>query len=94
MIDSKYSMKYKMPHSVVHIVDNTGQQKTNAVVKADDPSLYSTIVVTGLPMGEDNQVVNITRSDILNVAYGLSGISKNDRDKYGQTIEYPNALIE
>ena len=93
MIDAKYAMKYPMPHSIVHIVDNsmyTGQLPT---VVADDPSLYSTIVVTGTPMGEDGKVVKITRSDVASAAYGLGNLTTDDVKKYGQSITYPLSII-
>ena len=93
MIDAKYAMKYPMPHSVVHIVDNsmyTGQLPT---VVADDPSLYATIVVTGTPMGEDGKVVKITRSDVASAAYGLGNLTADDVKKYGQSITYPLSII-
>lgn len=93
MIDTKYGLKYSMPHSIVHIVDNSSYTGTLPVVIADDPSLYSTIVVTGCPMGEDNRVVNINRSDVANVAYGLRDLTMDDRTKYGQCVEYANSLI-
>lgn len=93
MIDTKYGLKYSMPHSIVHIVDNSSYTGPLPVVIADDPSLYSTIVVTGCPMGEDNRVVNINRSDVANVAYGLGNLTLDDRTKYGQCVEYTNSLI-
>jgi len=93
MIDAKYAMKYPMPHSVVHIIDNsmyTGQLPT---VVADDPSLYATIVVSGTPMGEDGKVVKITRSDVASAAYGLGNLTTDDIKKYGQSITYPLSII-
>lgn len=94
MIDSQYALKYSFPHSIVHIVDNSGYQGELPTVTAEDPSLYSTLVVTGLPMGEDNKIVTVTNSNILNTAYGLANISKSDFNKYGQAIEYPTSLVE
>lgn len=94
MIDTKYGLKYPMPHSVVHIVDNSVYTGPLPVTVADDPSLYSTIVVTGTPMGEDNKVVSITRSDVVNLAYGIGNLTGTDRAKYGQTIDYPVSLLE
>ncbi|EKC69367.1 protein containing Regulator of K+ conductance, partial [human gut metagenome] len=44
-------------------------------------------------MGEDNRVVNINRSDVANVAYGLGNLTLDDRTKYGQCVEYANSLI-
>lgn len=93
MIDTKYGLKYPMPHSVVHIVDNSEYTGALSVAVADDPSLYATIVVTGAPMGEDNRVISLTRDDILNVAFGINTVTSADRKKYGQTIDYASSLI-
>lgn len=93
MIDSRYAMKYSMPHSVVHIVDNSMYTGELPTVVADDPSLYSTIVVVGTPMGEDNRVVKITRSDIAASAFGLGSLTTDDIKKYGQTVTYPTSVI-
>lgn len=93
MIDTKYGLKYSMPHSVVHIVDNSAYTGPLPVTVADDPSMYATLVVTGAPMGVDNKVVTITRSDVANTAFGLGTINKADRKKYGQSIDYPLDLI-
>ena len=93
MIDSKYALKYSMPHVVVHIVDNSSYTGALPAAVADDPSLYATLVVTGAPMGEDNKIVSITRSDILSAAYGLGSISVSDREKFGQTIDYAPSLL-
>ena len=94
MLESKFGMKYKMPHVLVHIVDNSARSAGQEVVVADDPSMYATLVVSGFPIGEDNKLIHVTRSDILNVAYGLGNITASDIKKYGQTITYPNALID
>jgi len=94
MLDTKYGMKYSFPHTLVHIVDNSAYNGDLPVVLADDPSMFGTIVVSGFPMGEDRRVINITRSDILNVAYGLGSIGATDVKKYGQTITYPLSLID
>ena len=93
MLETKYGLKYSMPHSVVHIVDNSMYKGQLPLVVVDDPSLYATIVVSGAPMGLDREMVAINRSDVLNVAYGMSNISANDIKKYGQSITYPSALI-
>lgn len=93
MINSKYGLKYSMPHSLVHIVDNSMYTGALPVAIADDPSLFAAIVVTGTPMGEDNKIVNITRSDVLNGAFGIGNLSTTDRKKYGQTIEYAGSLL-
>lgn len=93
MIETKYGLKYPMPHSIVHIVDNSQYTGELPVTTAADPSLYSTIVVTGAPMGEDNKIVNITRTDVLNSAYGLGSLSNADIEKYGQSVTYPLSLI-
>lgn len=93
MIDTKYGLKYPMPHSVVHIVDHSMYTGELPVVIADDPSLYSAIVVTGTPMGVDNRVVTVARDDVLNTAFGIASLTSSDRKKYGQTIDYAGSLI-
>ena len=93
MLDKKYGLKYSMPHSVVHIVDNSMYAGDLPVTVADDPSLYASIVVTGAPMGVDNEIININRSDVLNVSYGTSNLTTNDIKKYGQGITYPASLL-
>lgn len=93
MIETIYGLKYHFPHSLVHIVDNTMYNGTLPVVIADDPSLMATLVVSAMPYGEDNVCRTITRSDVLNVAWGNSFIAQSDIKKYGQTIKYPEALI-
>lgn len=93
MIETKYGLKYSFPHSLVHIVDNSAYTGDLPVVVAEDPSLFSTIVVTGAPMGEDNRVITVTRSDVLNVGYGLGNITSEDLNRYGQSVEYPTSLI-
>lgn len=93
MIETKYGVKYPMPHSLVHIVDNSQYTGALPTIVADDPSLYSTIVVTGAPIGLDNKVITVTRDDVLDVAYGLSSIGNTERKLYGQTIDYPKSII-
>lgn len=93
MLDLKYGLNYPFPHSVVHIIDNSMYTGELPVVVAEDPSLYSTIVVSGAPMGEDNKMVAINRSDVANVAYGLGRLEVSDIKKYGQAITYVNSLI-
>ena len=93
MLGSEYAMKYSMPHSVVHIVDNSAYQGALPTVIADDPSLYATLVVTGAPMGPDNEIISINRSDVLNVAFGMNNLSPADIKKYGQTVTYPASLL-
>lgn len=93
MIETKFGLKYPFPHTLVHIVDNSSYTGDLPVVVADDPSMYGTIVVTGCPMGEDNRVINVKRSDVLNVAYGLGNLGTSDIRKYGQSVLYPTALI-
>lgn len=93
MLDTKYGMKYSMPHTVVHIVDNSAFNGELPVTIVDDPSLLATIVVTGAPMGEDNRIININRSDVLNVAYGMRDLTSADIEKYGQSVTYPTALL-
>ena len=93
MIDTKYGLKYPMPHSVVHIVDNSAYTGELPVVVAEDPSLYSAIVVTGLPMGDDNKMVTVLRDDVLNTAYGVQSMTVSDLKKYGQTASYASSLI-
>lgn len=94
MLETKYGMKYSFPHTLVHIVDNSAYTGDLPLVVADDPSMYGTLVVAGFPMGEDRSVINIGRSDILNVAYGLGSIGASDVKKYGQSITYPLSLID
>ena len=94
MLDTKFGMKYPFPHTLVHIVDNSAYTGELPVIVADDPSMYGTLVVSGFPMGEDRRVIRVTRSDILNVAYGLNSIGTSEIKKYGQTITYPMSLIE
>lgn len=93
MLDKKYGMKYSFPHSVVHIIDNSMNGEALPVTVVDDPSLLATIVVSGAPMGKDREMVQINRSDILNVAYGLGNLNPSDINKYGQTVTYPSSLI-
>lgn len=93
MIETKYGLKYSMPHSLVHIVDNSEYNGPIPVVMAEDPSLLASIVVTGAPMGADNKMITITRSDVLGVAYGMSNISVDNIKKYGQSITYAGSLI-
>lgn len=94
MLDTKFGMKYSFPHTLVHIVDNSSYTGDLPVVVAQDPSMYGTIVVAGFPMGEDGKVIQVTRSDILSVAYGLGKIGASDIKKYGQTITYPLSIID
>ena len=94
MIDAKYGLKYNMPHSVVHIVDNSSYDGDLPVSIAEDPSLYSTIVLTGTPMGEDNRVLTITREDVINTAFGISSIGVNEKQKFGQSVEYPKNILK
>ena len=82
-----------MPHSVVHIVDNSMYAGQLPTVVADDPSLYATLVVTGAPMGADNEIISINRSDVLNVAYGINNLSSADIKKFGQTVTYPGSIL-
>lgn len=93
MLDAKYGLKYSMPHSIVHIVDNSIRPGTTQPTVVDDPSLYSTIVVTGAPMGVDNEIISINRSDVLNVSCGLDNITASDIKKYGQSVTYPQSLL-
>lgn len=93
MIESKYGLKYSFPHSVVHIVDNSVYTGELPAVIAQDPSLYSTMVVTALPMGEDNRFINLTRTDIANAAFGLYNLTTADREKFGQAVDYPINIL-
>jgi hypothetical protein len=93
MLETKYGLKYSMPHSIVHIVDNSMYQGELPRIVSDDPSLYSTIVVSGAPMGADNEIIPINRSDVLNVAYGMANLSSGDIKKFGQTVTYPSAIL-
>ena len=94
MLDNKYAVKYKMPHSLLHIVDNSGNRENLPTTVADDPSLYSTIVVTATPMGADNRIINLNRADVAAISFGLNNVTAEDVRKYGQSIEYPLSLIE
>lgn len=93
MIESKYSMKYPMPHVVIHIEDNSGYTGPLPTKTAEDPSIYATIVASGLPMGEDGKLVTITDDRVLG-AFGIQTVSEADRAKYGQSVAYPSALID
>lgn len=93
MLETRYGLKYSMPHSIVHIVDNSMYQGELPRIITDDPSLYATIVVSGAPMGADNEMIPINRSDVLNVAYGMANLSSGDIKKYGQTVTYPSAVL-
>lgn len=94
MIDARFGLKYSFPHTLVHIVDNSMYTGPLPVQQTYDPSLFATIVVTGMPMGVDNQVVTITRSDVFNTAFGGNSMTNADIEKYGQAIEYPMSLIQ
>lgn len=93
MLDPKYALKYQMPHSVVHIVDNSAASGVSTPVVVDDPSLYATIVVTGCPMGVDRQMITLNRTDIASIAFGLGNLTTDDIKRYGQTVEYPMSLL-
>ena len=93
MIDSRFGLKYKMPHSLVHIVDNSQYDGPLPVITAEDPSLLASIVVTGAPMGADNRMITINRSDVLGVAYAMANLSTDDIKRYGQGVTYPGSLI-
>lgn len=92
-LDAKYGLKYSMPHSYVHIVDNSMNEVTAPYSEASDPSLLSTIVVTGSPIGMDNQIVDINNSAIANVSFGLGSVTASDIERYGQGITYAPSLI-
>ena len=94
MLDTKYAVKYKMPHSLLHIVDNSANDIPLPQSVANDPSLFSTIVVTATPIGLDDRIVNLTRADVAAVSYGLNSVTAEDIEKYGQSITYPMSLIE
>ena len=94
MLDTKYAVKYKMPHTLLHIVDNSSYTNPLPEDVAEDPSLYASIVVTATPMGVDNKIVNVTRADVASVSYGLNSITPDDIRRYGQSIEYPLSLIQ
>lgn len=94
MIETKYGLKYSMPHSLVHIVDNSQYSGQLPVVTAEDPSLLASIVVTGAPMGADNKMITINRSDVLGVAYSMANLSSDDIKRYGQGVTYAGSLIE
>ena len=94
MLDKKYALQYKMPHTLLHIVDNSAYNNPLPTDVAEDPSLYSSIVVTATPMGIDNKLVNLTRADIASASFGLGSITADDVNRYGQSIEYPLSLIQ
>ena len=94
MIDTRFGLKYKMPHSLVHIVDNSQYNGLRPVITAEDPSLLASIVVTGAPMGADNKMITIKRSDVLNVAYAMGNLSTDDIKRYGQGVTYTDSLIK
>lgn len=93
MIETKYGLKYHFPHSMVHIIDNSMNTDDLPVIEAEDPSLYATMVVSAMPYGEDGVFKSITRSDVLNVAWGNTKITTGDIKKYGQQITYPMSLV-
>lgn len=93
MIETRYGLKYSMPHSLVHIVDNSMYNGPVPVTVAEDPSLMASIVVSGAPMGADNKMITINRSDVLGVAYNMANLSADDIKRYGQAVTYPEALI-
>ena len=93
MINQKYALKYSFPHSVVHIIDNSARTVEANVTTANDPSLLSTLVVTGAPMGEDNKIITLTRSDVAGTAFGLADLTPSDVRKYGQSVTYAMDLI-
>lgn len=94
MIETRFGLKYKMPHSLVHIVDNSQYNGPLPVITAEDPSLLASIVVTGAPMGADNKMITINRSDVLGVAYAMANLSTDDIKRYGQGVTYAGSLIE
>ena len=93
MIETRFGLKYKMPHSLVHIVDNSQYSGPLPVITAEDPSLLASIVVTGAPMGADNEMITINRSDVLGVAYAMANLSTDDIKRYGQGVTYAGSLI-
>ena len=93
MIETKYGLKYHFPHSLVHIIDKSMNVDDQTVIEASDPSLFSTMVVSAMPFGEDGVFKTITRSDVLNVAWGTGNITASDIKKYGQQITYPMSLV-
>lgn len=97
MIEPRFGLKFPMPHTLVHIVDNSAYTGDLPTTIAEDPSMLTTLIVTGTPMGVDNRVVPINRTDILRVAYGLSGNPADNSinfQKFGQSIDYPVSIIE
>ena len=89
MIDAKYGMKYPFPHVITHIIDNSAYDGTVPTVYADDPSLFSTLVVGAFPMGEDKKLIRLQDTTVPRVCYGLNNITMSDREKYGQVVDYP-----
>ena len=94
MLDKKYALQYKMPHTLLHIVDNSAYNAPLPQDVAEDPSLYSSIVVTATPMGIDNKIINLTRADVAAASFGLGDITADDVKRYGQSVEYPLSLIQ
>ena len=94
MLDTKYAVKYKMPHTLLHIVDNSAYTNPLPEDVAEDPSLYASIVVTATPMGVDNKVINLTRADVAATSFGLNSVTADDVRRFGQSIEYPLSLIQ
>jgi hypothetical protein len=94
MINPRFGLQYTFPHSLVHIVDNSEFRGRLPRITADNPSLYSTLVVTATPMGQDNFVTDIDRADILVGAYGLGANTGTNMKRFGQTVNYPMALLE
>ena len=93
MIDAKYGMKYPFPHVITHIIDNSAYDGTVPTVYADDPSLFSTLVVGAFPMGEDKKIIRLQDTTVPRVCYGLKNLTMTDREKYGQVVDYPVSLI-
>jgi hypothetical protein len=93
MIETRFGLKYSMPHSLVHIVDNSQYSGPLPVVTAEDPSLLASIVVTGAPMGADNKMITLNRSDVLGVAYSMANLTSDDIRRYGQGVTYAGSLI-
>jgi hypothetical protein len=75
-------------------VDNSANNDALPQTVVEDPSLYSTLVVTASPIGVDNKIVNLTRADVAAASFGFNSITTDDIEKYGQTIEYPLSILE
>lgn len=87
-LDPRFALRYNHPHIMTHIVDNSISKKTETVAEASDPSLFGTLVVTGMPMGLDRQIYTQTNESVLKATTGLGVTTDSDRNIYGQSVDY------